>query len=289
MVKSVKRAITDFTSYLKNAGRSSFTVLAYGNDLKQFEDYLSKLNIQFLDQINDGHLKDFLNYLKENLNLTQKSLSRKINSVKSFFRYLEKIGAINNNPSFSLSHPKIETKPPRILTPTEYMALREASRKNIRTYTMVEVLLQTGIRISELAEIEMSHLDLGENPTLFIPKKESQKERIINLNKKVRDVILEYIKQKGIKEGPLFPTKSGRKMLVRNIRFSLDRVFKKAGLKDVAVNDLRHTFVAHQIKSGVSLQKIKDVCGHKNIITTKRYLKYLDIKTQGQKQNIEEL
>lgn len=289
MAKSVKKAIAEFANYLKTSGRSSFTILAYSNDLEQLEKYLSKININFLNQINENHLKDFISHIVTATNLSQKSVSRKINSIKSFFAYLEKIEAIDNNPANALTHPKIENKPPRILSPTEYMALREASRKDIKIYTMVELLLQTGIKISELANIEIAHLDLGENPTLFIPKKESQKERIINLNKKAKNAILEYIKQKDVKEGPLFQTRSGRKLLIRNIRFSLDRVFKKAGLQDITVNDLRHTFIAYQIKNGMSLQKIREVCGHKSIITTKKYLKYLDIKTPGQKQNIEEL
>ncbi len=274
---------------LKSAGRSTSTVLSYSKDLEQLTKYLFDKGVTAVEEITSDHLTDFIKELTDTGKLTQKSVSRKINSIKSFFNYLISVEKIKTNPAQILTHPKLEAKKPKILSTLEYMALREASRRDIKLYTMVEVLLQTGVRISELSGIEIGHLDLGDQPTLFIPKRESQKERIVPLNKRVKEQIQQYVKEKNITEGFLFSTKSGSQILIRNIRATMERLFERAGLKDVSVNDLRHTFIAYQLEKGVSLQTVSRIAGHKTSATTQKYLKYLNLEKPGKKETLEEL
>lgn len=289
MKTAITKSHKEFVENLKRAGRSTSTILAYSKDLEQLTKYLFDKGVTAVEEVTVEHLADFIKKLSESGKLAQKSISRKVNSIKSFFNYLTNVEKIHANPAQTLTHPKLEAKAPKILSTLEYMALREASRRDIKLYTMVEVLLQTGIRISELSNLEVTHLDMGEQATLFIPKKESQKERVIPLNKRIKEQIQQYIKEKNIKEGYLFATKSGKQILIRNIRATMERLFKRAGLSGVSVNDLRHTFTAHQLEKGVSLQTVSRVAGHKTLATTQKYLKYLKLEKPGNKETLEEL
>lgn len=289
MKTAITKSHKDFVENLKSAGRSTSTILAYSKDLQQLTKHLFDKGVTAVEEITPDHLIDFIKELSDAGKLTQKSVSRKINSIKSFFNYLTTIEAVQTNPAQVLIHPKLEAKKPKILSTLEYMALREASRRDVKLYTMVEVLLQTGIRISELSGLELGHLDLAEQATLFIPKRESQKERVIPLNKRVREQIQQFVTERHVTEGFLFSTKSGNQILIRNIRATMERLFKRAGLKGVSVNDLRHTFTAYQLEKGVSLQTVSRVAGHKTLATTQKYLKYLKLEKPGSKEILEEL
>lgn len=288
MKVNLKKAQKEFVLNLQSRNKSSATVLAYSKDLDQLIDHLLKQGITAVDEVLESHLDDFIKSM-EKTGLTQKSISRKINSIKSFYKYLVNAGHASKNPSTSLKHPQLEAKEPKIMSKMEFMALREVARRDIRSFAMVELLLQTGIRISELSNLEVSHLDLGESTTLFIPKRESQKERIIPLNKRAKEVLQNYLSERQNDSRFLFATKSGKAMLIRNIRASMGRLFKHADLKDVTVNDLRHTFTAHQLMMGVSVNTVCRVAGHKTLATTQKYLKYLKMDKAGNKEVLEEL
>ena len=256
--------------------RSVYTILAYQKDIDQLIDHLLKAGVTKASEAKVDHLVKYIDKLYVVDGLTPKSVSRKINSIKTFFKYLAKKGALEENIAYQIKHPKLEKKAPRILSRVEYNALRETARKDSKYLTMVEVLLQTGVRISELAGIEKTHLDLSDKPTLFVPKRESQKERIIPLSKKTTDILQKLLEEHKHKESKyVFSSKSGKALLIRNIRGAMERLFEKTGLENVTVNDLRHTFTAHQIKAGVSLQTLSRVAGHKTLATTQKYLKYV--------------
>ncbi len=289
MKTSITKAQKDFVQYLHDTGKSTSTILAYGKDLDQLNKHLFEKGVTAIDEITPEYLVNFITELSDNGKLTQKSVSRKINSIKSLYKYLTTSGIADKNVAATLIHPKLETKEPKIMSRVEYMALREVARRDVKLYTMVETLLQTGIRISELSGLEVAHLDLGESATLFIPKRESQKERVVPLNKRLKDSVQNYLLERQVTNGFLFATKSGKPILIRNIRASMERLFKRAGLTDVTVNDLRHTFTAHQLAQGVSLQTVCRVAGHKTLATTQKYLKYLKLEKPGTKETLEEL
>lgn len=270
------KAHESFIQYLNKQGRSSATILAYGSDLKQLIKFFTKNKKEAIGQITKEDLEAF----KETLNkegYTPKSISRKINSVRTFFKILQKEGVLTANPAGSLSHPKYDTKPPRILSRMEYRALRDACRDDVRMSTIIELFLQTGLRICELASLTLD--DLKEN-SMYIKPYESQPGREIPLNKAAKDSLNAYITVRTkSKSKTLFLTKSGRPFLIRNIRGAIDRYFKLAGIKDATVNDLRHTFITHQLKSGAPLVLISKIVGHKRLSTTEKYLKFLKEKT----------
>jgi len=287
---NLKKAQKEFVQDLYDRKKSSLTASAYTKDLDQLIKYLFERGITAVEEVLPQHLEDFLQNLYDSKKLSPKSVSRKINSIKSFSNFLLTKNYLNKNPAKDIKHPQLETKTPKIFSKTECLALRECARKDPKTHAMVELMLQTGIRISELAGMEVVHLDLGEPATVFIPKRESQKERVIPLNNKAKETLKEFLEIGRQVESPfLFTTKSGKAILIRNIRSSMERLFKRAGLKGAKVNDFRHTFTGRQLAMGVSLQTVCRVAGHKTLTTTEKYLKYMDIKKPGNKEVLEEL
>lgn len=282
----LKIAHKNFTDHLENEGRSESTLIAYGKDIEQLIEFLEKEGLQKVHEIELDHLENFMGKLAKE-DYTPKSISRKTNSTKTFFRYLKDKAHINENVADLLKHPKVEVKAPRILSKLEYRALRDAAREDIRTFAIIEVLLQTGITISELSGIELDHIELKEDGgILFVPAKNNKVSRNIPLNRAVVDAIKKYIKN----ERPeledsehLFITKTGNPLLVRNIRSTIQRFYKLAGVEDAKVNDLRHTFVAHHLANGTNLLHLSKIAGHMRVSTTERYLEYIERQTEEEK------
>ena len=239
--------------------------------------------------------EDIRNFLLklEKSGYTKKSLSRKLNSTKTFFRFLKIQEYITDDPASLVEHPKFETKPPRILTPMEYRALRDAARDDIRLAAIIEVLLQTGIRIGELASLRTDDVYFSQESKeghLYIAPQENRYERTVPLNKSAETALKRYMEVRPkTPNNALFITKNGKPLLVRNIRTAIDRYYRKAGISGAKVNDLRHTWVAHHLSRGTSLLLISKIAGHKRLSTTERYLAIIQPPTGEEKIKLEEL
>jgi site-specific recombinase XerD len=280
-----KRA-EEFVGDLQAKGRSESTVIAYSKDIEQLLNFFSKEGIAKIEDIKTEDLEKYKQNLQDN-NYTPKSISRKINSTRTFFRYLLENGHVTDNPSEKLAHPKFETKPPRVLTEMEYRALRDVSRVDVRLYSIVEILLQTGIRIGELAGLTLDDLRQskdGRIDFLYIKAAGSHPARKVPLNKSAKKAVDEYLQVRPeTEDDTLFVTKNGRPLLVRNIRTAIDKAFEKAGIKNAKVNDLRNTFIAHHLSNGVSLVTVSKLVGHKRLSTTEKYLNLVKMQEEEQK------
>ncbi|MFZ5845002.1 MAG: tyrosine-type recombinase/integrase, partial [Patescibacteria group bacterium] len=151
----LKTAHSQFTEYLDSRRRAAATIVAYSKDIEQLTTFLTNMGKKTINEITHDELEAFLKKLASD-NYTPKSISRKINSMKTFFRFLKASGAISIDPALEIAHPKYEVKPPRILSKLEYRALRDACRADVRMYAIVELFLQTGLRIGELATLTVS-------------------------------------------------------------------------------------------------------------------------------------
>ncbi len=278
-----------FLQDLKVKGRAGATVIAYGKDIEQFLEFLAKKdNKQSPADVSAEDIEEFKSVLGGE-RYTDKSIYRKINSIKSFFRFLRSSGVILDNPANSVSHPKYELSDPRVLTKLEYRALRDACRADKRISTIVEVLLQTGMRISELANLEVEDVDL-EKKQVHVKPQESHPGRIVPLNNAAVSSLKEYLEiRPKTRQKTLFVTKTCRPFLVRNIRTAIDRYFRLAGIKDAKVNDLRHTFIVQQLAAGTPLVYVSQLVGHKRITTTEKYLKLLQTPDFQTEIKVEEL
>ncbi|MCA9308624.1 tyrosine-type recombinase/integrase, partial [candidate division WWE3 bacterium] len=259
---------------------------AYSKDIEQLLEYVQQAHhVQMITNLELTHLEAFMDKLSTE-DYTPKSISRKTNSTKTFFRFLVDNELIAHNTADKLKHPQVEIKEPRILSRLEYGALRDAAKNDSRAFAVIEVLLQTGARISELANIKLDHIIEDNNKKqLHIPKRDGYAERTILLNKAAISAIEDYLNERPqIEESKhLFITKTGRPLLVRNIRATITRYFKLAGIENAKVNDLRHTFVAHHLAQGTNMITVSKIAGHKRISTTERYLQYIDKVSSDEK------
>ncbi len=265
----VSPSIEKFIEFLKQQDKSQFTIVAYKKDLEQFAGYLAGQEKNDLRDITKENISGFINHLIQN-NYTKKSASRKLNSIRTFFRYLKSEGAINQNPSLDVSHPKYVQSPPRILTKIEYRALRDFSKEDLRTYAIIEILLQTGLRIGELSNLTLEDI---QRDVLFIHSYGKNQGRSVPSNRIVQAAVSNYLKARG--ENPskyLFITRTGNPLLIRNIRQIISRCFREVGIENATVNDLRNTFIAHQLSNGASVEYIAKVVGHRRLSSTEKFL-----------------
>jgi site-specific recombinase XerD len=265
---SFESAIEKFTTHLKSQKRSTATIVAYKGDLEQLKRYLSGQKITQATTVTPEYLNSFIASM--NTGYTAKSVSRKINSLKTFFKFLLSAKLNPKDPSITLQHPKYETSAPRTLTAEECRALRDACRLDIRLGSIIEIMLQTGIKISELANLRVDDVKKTE---LHIGPLENNPARDIPLFRSSSVSIQNYLAiRPKVEDDHLFITKSGRPLLIRNIRTAIDRYFRIAGIKGSKVNDIRNTFVAFQLKAGVNLEYLSKIVGHKRLSSTSKYL-----------------
>ena len=282
----LKNLLPKFITSLEKLGRSPATILAYKSDLEQLVEFLTRLNIATPDQIKSENFDSFRDTLLSE-KYTPKSVSRKLNAVKSFFRWMVEENFITTDLSKSVSHPKLENSMPRFLTPLEYRALRDAVRGDIRISAMIELILQAGLRISEVANIKTSDVT---DTTLKVEGYATQPERTIPLNLPAKEAVERYLKERPkVASEYLFISKTGKPLAVRNIRASVDRFIQKAELPKYSVNDIRTTFIVENIKNGVDLVLISQVAGHKRLSTTERYLELANVKEVGKRPALIEL
>lgn len=277
MAIDLKTAHTQFTQHLESRRRARATIIAYGKDIEQVMTFLGNMGKKMITDVSRDELEAFLKKLAAD-RYTPKSVSRKINSIKTFFRFLKASSIITVDPAIEIAHPKYEVKPPRILSKIEYRALRDACRGDIRMYAIVELFLQTGIRIGELAALTLADVKGSE---LHIAAQEGHAERLVPLNKAAKEALAQYMAMRNANAAShaLFVTKTGRALLIRNIRTAIDRYFRIAGIEGAKVNDLRHTFIAHHLMAGTSITTLSKLVGHKRLSTTERYLELVKDKT----------
>ncbi len=287
---ALKDAHQQFIGHLKGRSRASATILAYGKDIEQLVDFLNAQGKEQVSDVNVEALQSFMNKLAQE-NYTAKSISRKTNSTKTFFKFLKVSGLLEEDPARGLEHPKFENKPPRILSELEYRALRDVARGDLRMFAIIELFLQTGIRIGELAKLTIDDMVLDSpTPSMHIKPEEGSVERTIPLNKPAVEAVRKYLEVRPkTTNKALFVTKTGKPLLIRNIRTAIDRYFRLSGIVEAKVNDLRHTWIAHHLKSGTSLLLISKLAGHKRVSTTERYLQFIQGRAPEGKVQLEEL
>lgn len=282
LVKLLPKLVEDLIS--KN--RSPSTILAYRADLEQLIKYLEGKEKVTPEQVVSADIEGFRDSLLSQ-KYTAKSVSRKLNAVKTFFRWMVSQKIISFNPSEDVAHPKITPSIPKFLSPLEYRALRDVVRDDARIAAIIELILQTGLRISEVANLKLSYIKDNE---ILVEAYATQPERNIPLNKPARLELDEYLKVRPESDSEyVFVSKNGKPLAVRNIRAAIDRYLQKAEIPQYSVNDIRTTFLIENLKAGVDLVMLSQFVGHKRLSTTERYLELAEVKEPGKKQTLEEL
>lgn len=275
------RTLSQFEKNLEQKGRSRFTITAYRKDLEQLINFLRKNKINEWSETSSKVLEKYFLQLRQGTELTPKSISRKINSTKTLYKFLISIKEIDVDHSKDIKHPVIQRQVPRVLSPLEYKALRDTAKSNIRLFTMIEMLLQTGMRIGELSRLERK--DINEKVTqMEIEAYSSYPKRTITINSSLKDALEKYMKSELYQSKKckyVFFTRSGNKILIRNIRSTINAAFKSTGIKDATVNDLRNTFIIYQLENGLKIDILAKIVGHKRQTTTEHYLEFIQTRT----------
>lgn len=283
---TIKNLLPRFIESLKEKGRSPATILAYRSDLDQLVEFLIKKEKVTPDQVRPDDLDAFRDTLL-NDKYTPKSVSRKLNAVKTFFRWMIDQNLVMSDPSISVAHPKIDNVLPKFLSQLEYRALRDVTRSDVRIAAIVELILQTGLRISEVASLKNANIKGNE---IIVEAFATQPQRTVPMNKPAKDVVDAYLKVRPKVDSPyLFISKNGKPLAVRNIRASIARYMQKANLPSYSVNDLRTTFIVENLKNSVDIVLLSQVSGHKRLSTTERYLELAEITEPGKRQALIEL
>lgn len=275
----MEKTLDGFITYLHNVKKKSEnTVLSYNRDLTKFIKYLRTNKITSLDKVEEKDLEKYIKELNYN-GFKSATVSRNIASLKAFFHYLNNEGVLSNDPTKSLKSPKIEKKIPEILTTDEVFALLEQpsgdSPKEIRDKAMLELLYATGIRVSELINLETSDVNLKTSSILC---RDGSKSRTIPYGKKAKDALTRYLE--GAREAIvdnkestiLFANCSGQKMSRQGFWKLIKHYAKKAGIEsDITPHTLRHSFAAHLVENGADLRSVQEMLGHSDISTTQIY------------------
>ena len=277
----VKELIQQFLDYLSvERGLAPNTIESYGRDLRAFLDFFEKRGIKSIDATTHKDIAEFMWSEKEK-GLSPNSISRALVAIKVFYRFLLKEQVIKQDPTSILDSPKLWKRLPDVLGVEEVEKLvTKPDLKDlfgIRDRAILELLYATGIRVSEMINLNLGDLNLDVGFLKCIGK--GSKERITPLGKKAQEALVRYLQnvrsklvQSKFPNNGLFLTRLGKKMSRQMVWKIVKRYAKLCNIKkDITPHTLRHSFATHLLERGADLRIVQELLGHANISTTQIY------------------
>jgi len=277
---SLDQALALFeTVYMPSRNLSARTRAEYKTDLTQLTEFLQARGISRAEEISLSHLQAFLAHLDAR-GLTGVTRRRKTASIKALFGFLAASGLIKHNPARELIPPEREYKEPRFLSTQEYRALLRACAHETRDAAIVELILQTGIRLSEVARLTIHDIELPlrinrdpANTGSIVIQGKGRKQRTLPLNYKACRAIKAWLAiRPDIPDPALFVTKFREPMGPRAIQRAVQKYLREAGIKHASVHSLRHTFATHHVARGTDLRTVQEALGHADLKSTSIYV-----------------
>lgn len=265
-----QQALDEFkTVYMPARNLAPRTRIEYVNDLKAFIDFLIGHGITRVGEINTILVDRYLARLDE-IGFSGSTRKRKAITYRSFLSFLFRSGYINQDISKKVILPFPDHPIPRILTKSEYQRLLQVCSDDVRDKAIITLLLQTGIRLSELTSLTMANVHLPDDIAIF--SKGSRKGRTIPLNSKTSEVLQTYItyRPSAINQF-LFLNNLGKPIGNRGVEKIINQYYHRANIIGASVQTLRHTFAVQHIIKGTSLKTIQVIMGHQDIRTTEEY------------------
>jgi integrase/recombinase XerC len=265
----------DYLNYQKKYSEN--TTKNYTIDIVEFLDYCNKENI-LKEKINYDNVKKYLVHLYDK-KYSKSTVSRKLSSLRSFYKYLYINNIINKNPFLFVSIPKKEKKLPKFVNYEDLSVIFSIPNINndygLRDRLILELLYGTGIRVSELCNIKVSDIELS-NKTIRVLGK-GNKERIVCYGEYCDEILIKYLKIRDIllkdkKHDYLLLNKIGGKLSVRSVQLLIDKIIRLASIKkNITPHTLRHTFATHLLNEGCDILTVKELLGHSSLDTTQIY------------------
>lgn len=272
--------INGYEAYLKTEKKASENTLSsYLRDVRQFAAYCAREGLT-LTQVSQPEVEDYIRYLTSR-GKSVSTVTRAAASLKSFYSYLIRMGEVASNPARGVAPARVERKLPQILTSKEVeLFLEQPERtdpKGCRDHAMLELLYATGIRVSELIDLNVDDLNLS-GGFLRCAGKGRSRERIIPLYAAAIRALSEYLKdvRPQLLESPdepaLFVNMTGKRMSRQGFWKIIKHYQETAGIeKDITPHTLRHSFAAHLLENGADLRAIQEMLGHADISSTQIY------------------
>ena len=257
---------------------SENTLQSYRRDVEQYINYLHEINLQNISKTNKATIIAYLLQLQKKGRATS-TISRNLASIRSFYQYISKNKIIDNDPTSGLESPKVEKKLPQILSTQEVELLLEQPKcvdlKGYRDKAMLELLYATGIRVSELINLDITDvsLDIG-----FIKCSKGQRERMIPIGSMAINALKDYLNKArklmiaDSDEKALFVNVNGGRLTRQGFWKIIKQYKNQANInKDITPHTLRHSFAAHLLENGADLRSIQEMLGHSDISSTQIY------------------
>ena len=278
-------AIDRYLQFLKiERNLSANTVEAYGTDLRQLAEFLiEQRDTKRLESVGRDDLSRFMVHLLDR-NLSSRTASRKLSSVKGFFEHFHSQGDLPANPSEGIEAPQFGERMPEVLDFEDIEALLDAPDSSTpegrRDSVMLEVLYATGLRVTELVELRMRSVDTNGGYVRVVGK--GDKQRVVPLGEFAVDAVDEYIDRTRPvllenKGGPgstpyLFVTRRGSSMTRQAFWKNIKKYGRVAGLDEsISPHKLRHSFATHLLERGADLRVVQNLLGHSDVTTTEIY------------------
>ena len=270
--------INSFIIYIdKELNYSDETIDNYKRDLNNYRDYLNKKKINY-KTINKLEILDYLKYL-DNSSLSNKSISRHLSSLRTFYNYLVEIKEIDSNVFKRVRNPKVEKKLPNYLSIGEVEeilnSIKEDTKEDIRNKCIFEIMYSCGLRVSEVSYLKVSNIDFREHTIRIMGK--GSKERIVYYGEYLKDILDKYMKVrdefliKGNIEY-LFVNSKGDILSRESIAYIINKIEKKSLINHkITPHVLRHSFATHLLDDGADLRSVQELLGHENLDTTEIY------------------
>jgi len=279
--------IQRFLDFLaKEKSYADNTIAAYRNDLAQFLQYLAEQGIDpqqpSWSKVDKQSIVNYILNLKER-EYTSSTVARKVAAVKSFFHYLLAESLIKDDPTTTLDSPKVKKRLPKAISRGDIERLLAApadgvTAKSQRDHALLELLYASGMRVTELVSLDVPDIDLALGTVRVSGKKSVSKERIIEIGEQALDAIRVYLGRgrdqlmREPEERALFLNHRGQRLTRQGLWLIIKHYVEQVGIaEDVTPHTLRHSFAAHKLSQGKSLQDIQRLLGHANISTTQIY------------------
>ena len=275
----MNKLLDEFNDYLRyQKNYSQYTVNNYIKDLEEYSVFIDENNFSYNNIDYDKCVK-YLNYLNDK-NLSKTSISRKLSSLRTFYKFLVLNNHVQINPFLLVSSPKKEKKLPKFIN---YNNLEEIfnipdlnTKDGQRQRVILEVLYGCGIRVSELVNIKIKDIDFSNKTILIFGK--GRKERMVSFGEYANDIIKMYINDargkllSGTESDYLIVGDKKDKLTTRRIEQIIDDIIKKTSIKlNITPHMFRHSFATHLLDGGCDLLAVQELLGHESLSSTEIY------------------
>ena len=275
----MEKEINNFIEYLKyQRNYSDFTCNNYKKDLNEYNSFIlnNKINYKNMDY---NESKEYVIYLNKK-NDAKSTISRKLSSLRTFYKYLVLNNKVESNPFLLVSSPKKEKRIPKFINYNNMEEILNVpnikTKEGQRERVILEVLYASGVRVSELVNIKLKDIDFSNKNILIFGK--GSKERLVSFGDYALEYINLYLKEgrnlllDGVKSDYLIVGKKSEKLTTRRVEQIIDDIIKRTSIKlNITPHMFRHTFATHLLDNGCDLLVVQELLGHASLSSTEIY------------------